>query len=268
MRNLLTGPKFFFIGASICLFSCQKEQTVEESIDHVQLQISSAQSDQSLLSNTFKGPQVQMYSGQARSWITLSHTDVPLEIGIEMTAQAVATVGHESGTFALPLHHKAKDATAFEHIVINWNPHGHPPGGVFTVRHFDFHFYTITNEERLAIPIYPLAVAAFDNLPPTGYIPASYFPDPGGVPLMGKHWADRSVAPGTFTKTMIYGSYNGEVNFIEPMITESVILNGVPFSLPFAQPTGFAEHTYYPTKYKFYVNNGKYYVTLSDFILR
>jgi hypothetical protein len=209
-----------------------------------------------------------MGSGFARSWITLSHTGVPSQIGIEMTREAITSMGEENGSFVLPLHHKAIDATAFEHIVVDWNPHGHPPGGIFTVEHFDFHFYTITNAERMAIPIYPLAMAAFDKLPPAGYMPASYLPDPGGVPQMGKHWSERNVAPGTFTKTMIYGSYNGKVTFIEPMITKQTLLSGSEFSLPFAQPTLFAEHSYYPQQYNFYMADGKYYVTLSNFVLR
>lgn len=266
MSNLSNRRKLFIIGAAVVLFSCQKEQLSQETIGEVQSV--SAKADQNTKYNTFKGTEVPMGSGYARSWIKLSHTDVPREIGIEMTEAAITSLGEVSVATMLPLHHKAIDATAFEHIVINWNLHGHPPAGIFTVPHFDFHFYTITNEERLAIPIYPLAMAAFDNLPPAGYMPASYFPDPGGIPQMGKHWGNRSVAPGTFTKTMIYGSYNGEVSFTEPMIPRSVLLSGVPFSLPFAQPNLFAEHTYYPTRYNFFVDNGKYYVTLSDFVLR
>lgn len=246
------------------LLSCQKEtlsEPAEESTEMV------AKANQSTKYNTFKGPQVEVGSGYARSWIRISHTGVPAEIGVEMTREAL-TPGEHGGSFVLPLHHKAIDATAFEHVVVDWNPHGHPPSGIFTVPHFDFHFYTITNEERMAIPIYPMAMAAFDNLPPDGYMPASYTPDPGGVPQMGKHWGNRSVAPGTFTKTMTYGSYNGELAFIEPMITQQVLVSGAEFSLPYAQPTLFAEHTWYPSRYNFYVKNGKYYVTLSDFVLR
>lgn len=79
---------------------------------------------------------------------------------------------------------------------------------------------------------------------------------------------DGSVAPGTFTKTMIYGSYDGKVHFVEPMITVEVFQKGEPFSLAYAQPTLFAEHIYYPTKYNFYVKDKKYYVTLSEFVMR
>ena len=266
MRNLPTWRKLLVLGTVVALFACQKEQLEKETNDEVQSV--SAKADQSTKYNTFKGDEVPMGVGYARSWVTLSHTGVPLAIGIEMTEAAITSLVEHSLATMLPLHHKAIDATAFEHIVVNWNLHGHPPAEVFTVAHFDLHFYTITNEERLAIPPYPLAVAAFNNHPPVGFIPASYVPDPGGVPQMGKHWFDGSVAAGTFTKALVYGSYNGEVNFIEPMITRSVMLSGVPFSLPIPQPDLFAEHTYYPTMYNFFVDNGKYYITLSDFVLR
>jgi hypothetical protein len=35
--------------------------------------------------------------------------------------------------------------------VINWMPEGHPSPMVYTVPHFDFHFYMIPNAERLNI---------------------------------------------------------------------------------------------------------------------
>ena len=256
MNKKRTG-RILLAAGMMLLFSCNKEQIRKylPKEDHSKY-------------NTFYGPQVQMGAGHARSWISTNHHGVPTEIGAEMTRSTLTGLPEVFTPFVLPLHQKALDKTAFEHLVIDWNPHGHPPGGVFTVPHFDFHFYTITNAARLAIPPYPLAMAAFDNLPPAGYIPAGYNADPGGVPQMGKHWGDGNVAPGTFSKTMVYGSYNGKVIFVEPMITLDVFQNAVPFSLAYAQPALFHEHTYYPTKYNFYVKDGKYYVTLSDFVLR
>jgi len=256
MRKNLTSY-IFFVSATILLFSCTKEQIKKY-----------LPGDEHSKQNTFKGPEVRMGAGHARSFITITHHGVPTEIGMEMTASAIKELPGDFATFVLPLHQKARDVTSFEHLTIDWNAHGHPPATIFTVPHFDFHFYTITNAERMAIPPYPLAMAAFDKLPPAGFIPAGYVADPGGVPQMGKHWGDRSVAPGTFTKTMVYGSYNGQVTFVEPMITLDVFQKAATFSLPYAQPTLFAEHTYYPTKYNFFVKNGSYYVTLTHFVMR
>jgi hypothetical protein len=131
--------------------------------------------------------------------------------------------------------------------------------------------------ERLAIPAYSEATAAFDNNPPAGYLPASYIAPPGGEePQMGKHWVD-ATAPelpwnggAKFTKTFIYGSYNGQVNFIEPMVTLELINSGVASSTPIPQPELFKEKKYYPTVYNIYRNNGNQtiLVSLSHFVLR
>jgi hypothetical protein len=245
------------VAGTMFLFSCRKGD-IKDFFDK----------EHSSKYNTFKGPQVQMGNGHARSWITIDHAGVPNEIAMEITASGIEGLPHGPAEYVLPLHQKALDVTSFEHLVINWAPEGHPPGGVFTVPHFDLHFYTIPNAARLAIPEYPMAMEAFDKLPPDGYIPEGYMPEPGGIPQMGKHWVDGSVAPGTFTKTMIYGSYDGKVHFVEPMITVEVFQKAEAFSLAYAQPTLFAEHTYYPTRYNFYAKDEKYYVTLTEFVMR
>lgn len=163
-----SASQLLLIAFTMLLFSCRKED-IKGFFDK----------DHSAKYNTYKGPQVQMGNGHARSWITINHAGVPNEIGMEITASATEGLPHDMAEYVLPLHQKALDVTSFEHLVINWAPHGHPPGGVFTVPHYDLHFYTIPNAARLAIPPYPMAMAAFDNLPPDGYIPAGYMPDPG-----------------------------------------------------------------------------------------
>ena len=160
--------------------------------------------------------------------------------------------------------------TAFDHITVNWNVHGHEPAHVFDVPHFDFHFYMISVAEQTSIPPYPLAPADFDNLPPPSYWPDMYFPTPQGVPGMGKHWADGFFAP-PFSKTMIYGSYKGKFTFVEPMITMSTIMSGTSYSIPYRQLHVFVpDHKFYPTVYNIYKDaaTGKHYVTLSNFVWR
>jgi hypothetical protein len=72
----------------------------------------------------------------------------------------------------------------FDHLVSNFNPSGHGPPGIYTVPHFDFHWYIIDNEDRLSV-----------ELPKTweetcGVIEASLFP----VPLSCED-RDRSMEP-------------------------------------------------------------------------
>ncbi len=50
----------------------------------------------------------------------------------------------------------------------------------------------------------------------------------GGVPQMGAHWVDVTspeLNGSTFAQTFIYGSYDGQVNFYEPMITLDFLKN-------------------------------------------
>lgn len=226
--------------------------------------------------HTFYGPQVEMGEGKARSFITTSDKGIPREMGIELTADALKGLPTDPKDFAaaffpLPLHHKAKELTAFDHIGINWNVHGHEPEHVYDVPHFDFHFYKITLDEQLAIPPYEIAPAGFDNLPAPEYMPAQYVAGDGGVPQMGKHWVDvlsPELNGAPFTYTMIYGSYAGKTTFVEPMITMAIIQSGATYHIPYRQPQTFSPaNKYYPTQYNIYMNTEtrKHYITLTHF---
>jgi hypothetical protein len=108
----------------------------------------------------------------------------------------------------------------------------------------------IPEEQRLAIG--PDDDDEFANAPPAQYLPSDYLMVPGGVPQMGAHWVDL-LAPefngGIFTRTFIWGSYDGHVIFLEPMITVDY-LNGYPTeTVPLRQPNAFERDGYYPTEY-------------------
>lgn len=261
--------------ALVFLYSCKKEVSTNVTSD--EMVQAAAKSDQAIKLNTFYGPQEQMGNGKVRSFVVISHTGVPKEIGMELTSEAFNGLPSEGETaFYLPLHQKASEVTPFDHLEIDWNPHGHPPPNVYTVPHFDFHFYKISMEEHMAIPAYsPATAALFDNFPPPGYLPPSYFPGPGGVAKMGKHWLNGASPelnpsnPQPFTKTFIYGTYNAKVIFIEPMVTLAVLQSGQTHIANIPQPQNFSPTgTYYPTKYNIYMDEttGKHYVSLSDFV--
>jgi hypothetical protein len=254
------------------LSSCTKEMGAKTDRLQPELLSAAVKADQSAKENTFYGPQVQMGNGKARSYIRVTHTGLPLELGIEMTDGAFSGLpaDHDHASFVVPLHQKAQQLTPFEHVYLNWNEGGHPPLELFGVPHFDFHFYMTSSAEREAIPAYTPG-SLHDVLPPAPYWPAGFVPTPGGEPMMGKHWVDvvHPVTPGNFTQTMIYGSYNGKMTFIEPMITLNYLQSGVNFSMPFGQPAQVAETgTWYPTVYNIMHADGKHYVSLSSFVLR
>jgi hypothetical protein len=209
--------------------------------------------------HTYRGPIVKLGNGTIRSYFTVSPTGVPLRLGMELTDAALTGLPTDPMDFMgnsveLAIPQKAKDMTAFEHIVVDWNPAGHPPHGVYDESHFDFHFYKISSKERKTIaPYSPETAALYDKLPPAGYVPPTFVPTPEGVPLMGKHWVDTQAPEyngGMFTKTFIYGTYNGAVTFYEPMATHQLIESGVTSSTAFDQPMHVAPgDTYYPTTY-------------------
>lgn len=269
-RNFFSICKLFLF-STLALLSCQKETSLQPAAQEgLSAAMSSARPAER--TNTFYGPQTQIADGRARSFIVMSGEGVPEEFGIEITSDAFSGLpvdGHAA--FQLPLHQKAMDATPFDHIVMNWNPNGHPPEILFGLPHFDFHFFTISKEAQLAIPPYTPG-SLHDVLPPNQYWPIGHIPLPGGEPEMGKHWADifHPVTPGNFTHTMIYGSYNGAMIFVEPMITLAYLQSLTQrVSVPYNQPAVYMEsNTWYPTVYNMYTNESRtrYYVTLSNFI--
>lgn len=188
----------------------------------------------------------------------------------------------------MTLHPKAKAATTFDHIGFNWNPGGHPPPLVYTVPHFDMHFYMMPLADRMMIPSYADDPAGFDNRPAPGYIPYKlppfppndpskpYFNAGGGEAMMGAHWVNLHAPEFNgqpFTHTFIYGSYDGKVTFYEPMITIAYLKEKVTTGTkhPFVTPTLFnPSNAWYPSDYNIWYDSFKdrYYVSLSSFIWR
>lgn len=263
---IFIGLVFQFI--SILFFSCTKVN-----LDSLKNQAGLNEDSQNTTSdNIYKGPAINMGNGLVRSWIRVNQFNKPLEFGIEMTDDALDKLpididNQANFEYYIPIENKAKELLAFDHIIINWNPNGHEPSLVFDVPHFDFHFYMISQKERLLIPTYEEAVNEFDNLPALRYRPANYIPTPGGIKQMGKHWISSSFAP-PFLYTLIYGSFNGKFIFVEPMLTRDFLLSGTKIEKPYNQPQLFGtENKFYPTALKIYKNDldKTHLVTLNNF---
>ena len=90
---------------------------------------------------------------------------------------------------------------------------------------------------------------------------------------MGNHWID-PAAPELngqpFTTTFLYGSYNGQVTFMEPMITVDFIKNTEHLHSPVKQAQKFSPAGNYPSTYCIRHNNEdkQYEITLEDFVQR
>ena len=222
------------------------------------------------INGTFNGSRVAMFSGNARTWIIMNN-GVPKQLGLSIDDAAMNSLpadgefGYET---VLPLPFQA-NVTPFDHVVLGWNPHGHEPEGIYTVPHFDFHFYMISPEQRMSIPPFEVDSSEFQNFPAPQYLPPTYFPIPGGVPMMGTHWAD-GTAPELngqpFTQTFLFGSYGGRVTFYEPMITKAFIDATTTFKRHIPQPQAFEKNSFYPTTMSVNKHDGVTDIVLEGFV--
>ena len=272
------NPAFIAILVLATAFaSCKKDMLATEKDGKEEL-VSAGTAPSIGLINTFYGPQVHVGNGKIRSWIKINHDEQPIELGLEITPGALENLPHEeeegvSPHWDIPVHQKVKQVTPFDHVNVNWNPHGHPDP-FFGAQHFDFHFYMMTESDRMAIPEWsPATDALFNNYPPAGYMPANYIVSPGAtaaVTAMGKHWLPPPPTFMPFTHVMILGSYNGHFNFIEPMVTLSYLQSGQSASRDYSQPLKFENAGNYPTKYNVWKDEktGHHFVSLSHFVWR
>ncbi|HEU4565235.1 MAG TPA: hypothetical protein VFS05_11320, partial [Gemmatimonadaceae bacterium] len=198
------------------------------------------------------GAPLAIGDGQVRTYIVLDQKSggAAVELGVALDERALeALPEHGSGggphgnfvEYLPPL--PAQNNTPFQLVELDWNPMGH--GEPHDAPHFDFHFYTIDKAARDAIdPMDPAFAAQAAHEPDAASVPQFYanpaallgVPAPAiAVPKMGMHWIDlrspelqgmlghpENYKP--FTATFIYGAWDGEFIFMEPMITRAHIL--------------------------------------------
>lgn len=224
-------------------------------------------------SGTFFGPTAAIGSGSARTYVTLDASGAATELGIALNEAALVGLpaGNAEYMLELPL---LASTTAYKHAVVNWNPLGHPPAGVYTVPHFDFHFYMITNAQRSAIVLGDSVLTArMMRLPAAEFIPAGYVTGMAGE-RMGLHWRDPAapeVNGAPFTQTFIYGSYDGAMTFAEPMVAKSYLETKPAATITSLKlPAQYATHGYQPTAYTVEYDHAtkEYRVSLVGLVLR
>lgn len=220
------------------------------------------------------GPSVTMGNGTAKSWISLDAQGNPISVGFNLSKGALDNLPTAMpGTdYMLALPTEATTKTPYQHLMVNWNPQGHEPAGIYTVPHFDFHFYIQPMAETMAIPPYPQAAAKFDNVPAAAYLHSDFAKGPGGVPGMGAHWSDVTspeLKGAPFTETFIYGSYDGKVTFWEQMVALSYLKTSPAVDKAIKLPTKYDKSSYYPTRYSIRTNaDGSQDITLDGFTMR
>jgi hypothetical protein len=199
-------------------------------------------------------------------------------------------VGDEERILQLPDDIVARAQLPFEWISVNWNAEGHhppppkpgeaPAPPIYARPHFDFHFFAWDRERIEAIAPGPCGefvdCGDFErgrkSIPPR-YVPEGHVDLGIVVPRMGNHLLDsRSpelVDPATpFTRTFIYGAFDGELIFWEPMITFDFLRSTSDACFEIRQPAAYRKAGYYPTRYCIRTQTGtkQHTVSLEGFV--
>ncbi|HSK41607.1 MAG TPA: DUF5602 domain-containing protein [Arenibaculum sp.] len=201
-----------------------------------------------------RGPAVPLGQGTAQAWVSMGGDGQPAALGVSMSETAVRGIeALHAAALVLPLPAEAA-GTGFDHVLLNWNPHGHPPAHIWDSPHFDVHFYMISPAAREAISDEdPEFMAKAGHTPEARFVPADYVLESEPVPGMGVHWADATTPEffgKPFTHTLIYGSWDGRFTFVEPMVTKAVFDGRETVVAPVKQPAAVAIPGRYPTRYR------------------
>ena len=230
--------------------------------------------------NIFTGEIRLVGNGVAWAWVECDEKGTPTRIGATFTETALSGLpadlpASQDGAWEYPLSLPVQvDVPPYTHIVINWEPHGHVPPGIYDVPHFDFHFYLIDPAQRVKITCRDSDQSRCFTKPDTKFMPAGYIlPSGTDVPRMGVHWVDPSSPEFNkqpFTKTFIYGSYDGYLSFLEPMTAKTYLDTKPNSSETIKLPIAYQRHGYYPTAYtvKYDPTRKEYTVALDGLILR
>lgn len=158
----------------------------------------------------------------------------------------------------LPTHVSRDEDVPFKWVLLNWNNHGHIPPGVWDVPHFDVHFYIEPIEnvfslqrgdcgpEFMRCDQFEIATQPV----PTAYMHPDYVDVGAAAPAMGNHLVDTTAAEfhgEPFTRSWIYGAYDGRVIFYEEMLALDYLQSQPQDCFPIKSPPAVERSGYYPS---------------------
>jgi hypothetical protein len=188
------------------------------------------------------------YGADICTWATMEG-DAVLEVGATIPLASIEGAPGDA-PFVWPPHTEAavnlpeaaRKQNGMTHLTFLWEAMGHPPQ-TFLVPHFDFHFYLIPPDERLAIDCSRLSKPT--DLPAGYSMPDEQLPPELAeitgtdtlvgvcVPEMGMHALVTAEleSPDPFDGTLVVGYYEERPIFLEPMISRALLLNRRSFDL-------------------------------------
>lgn len=169
----------------------------------------------------------------------------------------------------------------FKWVLLNWNPTGHIPPGVYDVPHFDIHFFLERIERVFALragPCGPELVRCDQFAVARKPVPSNYMhPDfkdvEAVVPAMGNHLIDLTgpeFQKQPFTRSWIFGVYDGAVTFYEEMVSHAFLLSRPDTCVPIKSPGAVGRTGFYPSIscVRYDAGSGEYSVSMERFVLR
>jgi hypothetical protein len=169
----------------------------------------------------------------------------------------------------------------FTWVLLNWNPHGHIPPGIYDAPHFDVHFYMEPIANVFAIqsgPCGPELIRCDQFVIARRPLPANYMhPDfkdvEGAVPAMGNHLVDLTgpeFNKQPFTRAWIYGAYDGKVTFYEEMVSHAYLLSRPSACFPIKATPAVGRSGFYPTRscLRHDARTGEHTVSMEGFAFR
>lgn len=257
---------------------------------------------------TIYGDRTSILGGRAQTYVEVTQDGKPRALGLEFTRSMLEDLPYEPPfdgnncfdingdgqlSFHMPMPECAGGYQAilffpqkivkranlpFKWFLLNWNPTGHGPPDVYDIPHFDFHFYIMDYIDRNYIRPGPCGIVVncedFETATkpvPVRYLPPDYRDFQAVEPRMGNHLVDTTspeFTPAGFSRTFVYGAYNGEVTYLEPMISLAFLESQPDECLPVKQPAAYKVAGYYPTQYCTKYRSGKYRISLEGLELR
>lgn len=226
-----------------------------------------------------EGPSVTVDGGgSANAWVRLSEDNQPEAVGVSLSESAFRALTDTSDAHtnrARPKHGEPESVVLdlpdetpapYDHATIDWHPDGHPPPGIYTVPHFDAHFYFVSKQTRQAVEPGPAQV-----FPGEQYVPEGYVPDSVNTPGMGMHYLNMKAPEFNgepFTHTLIYGFYEGEHMFLEPMMTSEMLSSRPNVEADVPQPEAYQKAGMYPRDYRITheAEAGEYRIVLEELV--
>jgi hypothetical protein len=258
---------------------------------------------------TFYGDRTSILGGRARTYVQLKEDGTPRALGLQFTRSMLSDLPYDppfdgnncfdiDGDGELSFHGAMPECAGgyqailffpakvveranlpFSWFLLNWNPMGHGPIGIYDRPHFDFHFYIMDYVDRNFIRPGPCGIVVnCDDFQtaikpvPSQFVPPDYRSFDAVEPRMGNHLVDVTSPEITgqdiFKRTFVIGAYDAKVTYLEPMITLEHLQSRPNECLPVKQPAGFEISGYYPTKYCIRSRGGSYTISLEGLKFR